>query len=67
MAGEDDEPTRRQQAQRFAELNERARYVEITGAPHAAHHKSPDTVGEVIAGFLAEVDLEKAGNHGAVN
>jgi 3-oxoadipate enol-lactonase len=67
LAGEHDEPTRRHQGQRFAKLNERARYVEITGAPHAAHHRSPDTVGQVIAGFLAEVDLEKAGNHGAVN
>src|ERR1700738_2597220 len=54
LAGEQDEPTRRYQGQRFAELNERARYVEITGAPHAAHHKSPDTVGRVIGNFLAE-------------
>jgi 3-oxoadipate enol-lactonase len=67
LAGEQDEPTRRQQGQRFAELNERARYVEIAGAPHAAHHKSPDTVGRVIGDFLAEVDLEGARNHGAVN
>jgi pimeloyl-ACP methyl ester carboxylesterase len=48
-------------------LNERARYVEIAGAPHAAHHKSPDTVGQVMRDFLAQVDLEKAGNHGAVS
>jgi 3-oxoadipate enol-lactonase len=67
LAGEQDEATRRQQGQRFAELNKRARYVEIAGAPHAAHHKSPDTVSQVIGDFLAEVDLEKAGNHGAVS
>jgi pimeloyl-ACP methyl ester carboxylesterase len=67
LAGEQDEATRRRQGQRFAELNERARYVEIPGAPHAAHHKSPDTVKRVIGDFLAEVDLEKAGNYGAVN
>jgi pimeloyl-ACP methyl ester carboxylesterase len=67
MAGDGDEPTRRQQGTRFADLNERARYVEIVGAAHSAHQKGPDTVRGVIADFLAEVDLERVGNHGAVN
>jgi pimeloyl-ACP methyl ester carboxylesterase len=67
MAGDGDEPTRQRQARRFAELNERARFVAIVGAAHSAHQKCPDTVRGVIADFLAEVDLERAGNHGAVN
>ncbi|MDT5099076.1 MAG: hypothetical protein QOC76_2813 [Mycobacterium sp.] len=67
MAGDGDEPTRQQQGRRFAQLNARARFVEIVGAAHSAHQKCPDTVGQVISDFLAEVDLERAGNHGAVN
>ena len=49
------------------EVNPRARFVEIAGAAHAAHQKCPDTVREVISDFLAEVDNERAGSHGAVN
>jgi pimeloyl-ACP methyl ester carboxylesterase len=67
MAGDQDEPTRQQQGRRFAELNARARFVSIVGAAHSAHQKCPDTVKQVIGDFLAEVDLEKVGNHGAVN
>jgi pimeloyl-ACP methyl ester carboxylesterase len=67
MAGDSDESTRQQQGRRFAELNEPARFVEIAGAGHSAHQKSPDTVRGVIGDFLAEVDLERAGSHGAVN
>ena len=67
MAGDQDEPARQQQGRRFAELNERARFVQIVGAGHSAHQKRPDTVSEVIGDFLAEVDLERAGNHGAVS
>jgi pimeloyl-ACP methyl ester carboxylesterase len=67
MAGEDDEPTRQEQGRRFGQLNPQARYVEIAGAAHAAHQKCPDTVGQVIGDFLTEVELERAGNHGAVN
>ena len=67
MAGERDESTRQQQGRRFAQVNPRARFVEIAGAPHSAHQKAPDAVRAVIADFLAEVDLEKAGSHGAVN
>jgi hypothetical protein len=37
------------------------------GAAHSAHQKRPDTVREVIGDFLAEVDLERAESHGAVN
>jgi pimeloyl-ACP methyl ester carboxylesterase len=66
MAGDRDEPTRQQQGRRFAELNERARFVQIVGAAHSAHQKCPDTVRGVIDDFLAEVDLERAGSHGAV-
>jgi len=67
MAGERDEPTRQRQGRRFAEVNPRARFVEIAGAAHSAHQKCPDTVRGVIGDFLAEVDLERAGSHGAVN
>jgi pimeloyl-ACP methyl ester carboxylesterase len=67
MAGDGDESTRQRQGQRFAELNERARFVPIVGAGHSAHKMCPDTVREVIGDFLAEVDLERAGKHGAVN
>jgi pimeloyl-ACP methyl ester carboxylesterase len=67
MAGDRDEATRQQQGRRFAELNARARYVEIAGAAHAAHQKCPDTVGQVIGEFLAEVEIERVENHGAVN
>jgi 3-oxoadipate enol-lactonase len=67
MAGERDELTRQQQGRRFAQVNPRARFVEIVGAAHSAHQKRPDTVSEVIGDFLAEVDLERAESHGAVN
>jgi|SRR5271154_353927 len=67
MAGDSDESTRQKQGRRFAELNERARFVQIVGAGHSAHQKSPDTVREVIGDFLAEVDLERASSHGTVN
>jgi pimeloyl-ACP methyl ester carboxylesterase len=67
MAGERDESTRQQQGRHFAQINPRARFVEIEGASHSAHQKCPDTVRGVIADFLAEVDLERAGSHGAVN
>ncbi|HEX4431859.1 MAG TPA: alpha/beta hydrolase [Frankiaceae bacterium] len=67
MAGERDELTRQQQGRRFAQVNPLARFVEIVGAAHSAHQKRPDTVSEVIGDFLAEVDLERAESHGAVN
>src|ERR1700712_559898 len=67
MAGEKDESTRQQQGRRFADLNERARFVEVLGAGHSAHKMCPDTVRGVIGDFLAEVDLERAGSHGAIN
>jgi pimeloyl-ACP methyl ester carboxylesterase len=58
LAGDHDEPTRRRQARRFAEVNPRARYVEIMGAAHAAHLERPDNVARVIGDFLAEIDAE---------
>jgi pimeloyl-ACP methyl ester carboxylesterase len=61
LAGDRDERTRQAQGRRFAEANAQARYVEITGAAHAAHHERPDRVSEVIEDFLADVDVEKAG------
>lgn len=61
LAGDRDEPTRQAQGRRFAEVKTQARYVEIRGAAHAAHHECPDRVTEVIADFFAEVDLERAG------
>jgi pimeloyl-ACP methyl ester carboxylesterase len=66
MAGDSDESTRQRQGRRFAELNERARFVQVVGAGHSAHKMCPDTVREVIGDFLAEVDLERVGSHGAV-
>jgi 3-oxoadipate enol-lactonase len=65
VAGALDESTRRAQGRRFAEVNATARYVELDGAAHAVHHKCPDRFTQVISAFLAEVDNEKAGSHGA--
>ena len=65
IAGALDEATRRAQGRRFAEINALARYVELDGAAHAVHHKHPDRFAEVISAFLAEVDSERAGSHGA--
>jgi pimeloyl-ACP methyl ester carboxylesterase len=42
-----------------------ARYVELDGAAHAVHHKCSDSFAQVISAFLAEVDNERAGSHGA--
>ena len=67
LAGDSDESTRQEQGRRFAELNERARFVPIVGAGHSAHQTCPDTVRGVICDFLDEVELERVGNHGAVN
>jgi len=65
VAGALDESTRRAQGRRFAEVNALARYLELDGAAHAVHHKCPDRFAEVIGAFLAEVDNERAGSHGA--
>jgi pimeloyl-ACP methyl ester carboxylesterase len=65
VAGALDESTRRAQGRRFAEVNALARYVELDGAAHAVHHKCPDRFAQVISAFLAEVDNERAGSHGA--
>jgi 3-oxoadipate enol-lactonase len=65
VAGALDESTRRAQGRRFAEVNPLARYVELDGAAHAVHHKCPDRFAGVIGAFLAEVDNERAGSHGA--
>jgi pimeloyl-ACP methyl ester carboxylesterase len=66
MAGDGDESTRRQQGRRFAQVNPRARFIEIAGATHAAHQKCPNTVRTAIGDFLAEVDLERAESDGAL-
>jgi pimeloyl-ACP methyl ester carboxylesterase len=65
VAGAHDESTRRAQGRRFAEVNALARYLELDGAAHAVHHKCPDKFAHVISDFLAEVDNERAGSHGA--
>jgi pimeloyl-ACP methyl ester carboxylesterase len=65
VAGALDESTRRAQGRRFAEVNAMARYVELDGAAHAVHHKCSDSFAQVISAFLAEVDDERAGSHGA--
>ena len=65
VAGAHDESTRRAQGRRFAEVNAMARYVELDGAAHAVHHKCSDSFAQVISAFLAEVDNERAGSHGA--
>jgi 3-oxoadipate enol-lactonase len=56
LAGDRDDPARQRQGRRFAEVNPLARYVEITGAAHAAHLERPDKVARMIGDFLAEVD-----------
>ncbi|MGO9507411.1 MAG: alpha/beta fold hydrolase [Mycobacterium sp.] len=65
VAGAHDESTRRKQGRRFAEVNALARYVELDGAAHAVHHECLDRFAQVISAFLAEVDNERAGSHGA--
>jgi 3-oxoadipate enol-lactonase len=65
VAGALDESTRRAQGRRFAEVNALARYAELDGAAHAVHHECPDRFAQVISAFLAEVDNERAGSHGA--
>src|SRR5271163_2335491 len=65
VAGAHDESARRAQGRRFAEVNALARYVEFDGAAHAVHHKCADRFAQVISAFLAEVDNERAGSHGA--
>jgi 3-oxoadipate enol-lactonase len=61
LAGDRDEPTRRAQGRRFAEVKTQASYVEIEGAAHAAHQECPDTVAQLIGDFLAEVDTGSEG------
>jgi pimeloyl-ACP methyl ester carboxylesterase len=65
VAGAHDESIRRKQGRRFAEVNALARYVELDGAAHAVHHECLDRFAQVISAFLAEVDNERAGSHGA--
>ncbi|MCW2652695.1 MAG: hypothetical protein QOE41_3311 [Mycobacterium sp.] len=63
LAGARDEPTRRAQGRRFAEVQATARYMEIEGAAHAVHQECPERVTQVIGDFLVEVDndIERAG------
>ncbi|WP_330254986.1 alpha/beta hydrolase [Nocardia sp. NBC_00565] len=64
LAGERDDQLRRSQAATFAQVNPRARYVEIEGAAHAAHLESPARIVQVVGDFLAEVDVERrSGRH----
>jgi pimeloyl-ACP methyl ester carboxylesterase len=56
LAGDHDYPPRRLQGKRFAEVNPRARYVEIAGAGHAAHLDRPADVARVVSDFLAQAD-----------
>jgi pimeloyl-ACP methyl ester carboxylesterase len=65
VAGAHDESIRRKQGRWFAEVNPLAQYVELDGAAHAVHHKCPDRFAQVISAFLAKVDNERAGSHGA--
>jgi 3-oxoadipate enol-lactonase len=58
LAGDRDDPLRRRQGRRFAEVNPRARYVEIAGAAHAAHLERPAEVARVVSDFLAGGDDE---------
>jgi 3-oxoadipate enol-lactonase len=60
LAGEHDEPTRREQARHFADVNPMARYEEIPAAAHAAHQEHPDDVARLIGEFLAEADVATA-------
>ena len=53
LAGDHDEPVRRRQGRRFAQVNPRAMYVEIAGAAHAVHLERPTEVARVVSDFLA--------------
>jgi 3-oxoadipate enol-lactonase len=55
LTGAHDDPARRYQARQFAEINPRARHVEIADAAHAVHLERPDEVAGVVGGFLAEI------------
>jgi pimeloyl-ACP methyl ester carboxylesterase len=66
VSGDRDERTRRAQALQFAEVNPRARLVDVAGAAHAAHLDSPAEVAKAVSDFLTEVDhLGRGGHHGA--
>ena len=56
VSGENDEPTRRAQARRFADANAGARLAVVAGAGHAAHHERPEAVHPLVREFLAAVD-----------
>jgi len=56
LAGDHDDTFRRGQGRRLAELNPRARYMEIAGAAHAAHLERPAEVARAVSDFLAAVD-----------
>jgi pimeloyl-ACP methyl ester carboxylesterase len=56
LAGDHDDAFRRRQGRRFAEVNPRARYLEIAGAAHAAHRERPAEVARAVGDFLAVVD-----------
>jgi len=56
LAGDHDDTLRRRQGRRFAEVNPRARYLEIMEAAHAAHLERPAEVAGVVSDFLAGVD-----------
>ncbi len=66
LSGDRDDPIRHAQASQFAQVNQRAQFVEIEGAAHAAHLERPDRIAQVVGDFLAEVDLKRrSGRHGA--
>jgi pimeloyl-ACP methyl ester carboxylesterase len=56
LTGDRDDSLRCRQARHFAEVNPRARYLEITGAAHAVHLERPAEVARVVSDFLAGVD-----------
>ena len=56
LAGDHDDTLRRRQGRRFAEVNPRARYLEVAEAAHAVHLERPAEVARVVSDFLAGGD-----------
>ncbi|HVU73416.1 MAG TPA: alpha/beta fold hydrolase [Mycobacteriales bacterium] len=60
VSGENDEPTRRTQAHRFADANAGARLAVVAEASHPVHHERPTAVHALVGEFLADVDRRGA-------
>jgi 3-oxoadipate enol-lactonase len=65
VVGGRDDPRRRRQAARFAELNPRSRLVGIDDAAHSVHVDQPDQVAAAVAEFLGQLPPVPRQSHAA--